>query len=130
MKISIVYFGIALVSFLSNVHASGSEFSFHINYNDVAQSYDRSPLNVAISQGDIETVNRFINYGADLNKIVNGMSPLMTAARYNKVEIIKLLISKGAVLSIENKRGYTALKYAEVSKAKEAVVLLKSILEK
>lgn len=130
MKKSIVYFGIALVSFLSIAHASGSKFSFHSNYNDVAQSYDRSPLNVAISQGDIETVNRFINYGADLNKIENGMSPLMTAARYNKVEIIKLLISKGAVLSIENKRGYTALKYAEVSKAKEAVVLLKSILEK
>lgn len=130
MKKSIVYFGIALVSFLSIAHASGSEFSINSNYNDVAQTYDRSPLNVAISQGDIETVNRFINYGADLNKIVNGMSPLMTAARYNKVEIIKLLISKGAVLSIENKRGYTALKYAEVSKAKEAMVLLKSIFEK
>lgn len=80
-------------------------------------------MNVAICQGDIETVKKFIVYGADINKILDGMSPLMVAARYNKVEIIKLLISGGAVLSIENERGYTALKYAEVSKVKDAVVL-------
>ncbi|MCC9070466.1 ankyrin repeat domain-containing protein [Flavobacterium sp. F-65] len=130
MKKSIVYLGIALVALVTNANASNTNFKSHINDKYIIQNYDRSPLNVAISQGDIEAVKKFIDYGADVNKILNGMTPLMAAARYNKVEIIKFLISKGASLDTKNERGYTALKYAEVSKAKDAVELLKSILKK
>jgi ankyrin repeat protein len=130
MKKSIVYLGIALVALVTNANASNTDFKSHINDKYIIQNYDRSPLNVAISQGDIEAVKKFIDYGADVNKILNGMTPLMAAARYNKVEIIKFLISKGASLDTKNERGYTALKYAEVSKAKDAVELLKSILKK
>ena len=130
MKKSIIYLGVALVALVSNAHASGSSYKSNSNDIHIIQNYDRSPLNVAISQGDIETVKKFIEYGADVNKIFDGMSPLMTAARYNKVEIIKFLISKGASLSTKNEKGYTALKYAEVSKAKDAVTLLNSMLQK
>jgi ankyrin repeat protein len=52
------------------------------------------------------------------------MSPLMVAARYNKVEIIKLLLQKGADLKQKNEKGFTALNYAEFSKATEAIALL------
>ena len=50
----------------------------------------------------------------------------MLAARYNNVEIIKLLLDKGATLSVKDDKGLTALKYAEASNAKEAIELLKT----
>ena len=53
------------------------------------------------------------------------MSPLMTAARYNKVEIIKVLLAAGARPSDKNEKGYTALKFAQLSNATEAIALLK-----
>lgn len=114
------------------VQGSSRSTSFNLlnTGKHIVQGYDRSPLNVAISKGDIEIVKKFIEYGASVNKVLDGMSPLMTAARYNKVEIMKLLVSKGAELETENEKGYTALKYAEVSKAKEAIAFLKTILKK
>mgnify|MGYP006191513899 CR=1 FL=1 len=55
------------------------------------------------------------------------MTPLMIAARYNRVEIIKLLIASGARTYEKNEKGYTALKYAELSNASEAIALLKDL---
>ena len=62
----------------------------------------------------------------DVNEASNGMTPLMVAARFNKVEIITLLISKGARVGDKDEKGFTALKYAELSKANEAISALKS----
>jgi ankyrin repeat protein len=124
MKKTIVYLGVALVAF-ANV-------SFATNFNSVSNSkyniefYDTStPLIVAISKGDLEVVKKFIEYGSDVNEKSNGMTPLMIAARYNKVEIIKVLIEKGAHLNDKDENGNTALKYAELSNATEAVAYLK-----
>ena len=80
---------------------------------------------VAISKGEIDLVKKLIDYGADVNEKSNGLTPLMIAARYNKVEIIKLLLANGAHLKEKNEIGITALKYAEISNAKEAIVFLK-----
>ena len=44
-----------------------------------------------------------------MNEKSNGMSPLMFAARYNKVEIIKILLSNGAILNAKDEKGFTAL---------------------
>jgi ankyrin repeat protein len=129
MKKSIVYLGVALVAFANVSLASGLDHKLFSNNKYIVQDYDRSPLNVAISRGDIETVKKFIYYGANVNKVLDGMSPLMAAARYNKVEIMKFLIDKGANPDTENESGYTALKYAEVSKAKEAVTFLKALVK-
>ena len=49
----------------------------------------------------------------------------MLAARYNQVEIIKFLLEKGADVSAKDERGYNAFKYAEMSKATDALLLLK-----
>ncbi|MCV9934426.1 ankyrin repeat domain-containing protein [Flavobacterium sp. LS1R47] len=132
MKKSIVFLGVAFMALTHVVQASSRSTSFKLLNTEkhIVQGYDRSPLNVAISRGDIETVKKFIEYGANVNKVLNGMSPLMAAARYNQVEIMKFLVSKGAELEAENEKGYTALKYAEVSKAKEAIAFLKTILKK
>ncbi|MBF7093473.1 ankyrin repeat domain-containing protein [Flavobacterium sp. ALJ2] len=121
MKKSMIYLGIALVVFTNVAQAS----EYKLFNNDTYSSYDVNPLNVAICKGDIETVKKLIENGANVNKFSGGLTPLMTAARYNKVEIIELLISKGANPYTTADNGYTALKFAEVSKAIDAVAILK-----
>jgi ankyrin repeat protein len=124
MKKSIVYLGVALVAF-ANVSLASNGNSFSEIKNKIEFSETITPLSVAISKGDIESVKKFIEYGADVNEKSNGMSPLMIAARYNKTEIIKFLLSKGARLNEKDENGFTALKYAELSNANEAIQFLK-----
>ena len=126
MKNSIVYLGMALVAFTNVSLASNTSF-FKEGKNVITVSYDASPLNIAISKGDIESVLKFIEYGADVNKKTEDMTPLMTAARYNKTEIIKILLAKGARPADKNEKGFTALKYAELSNATEAAAILKDL---
>ena len=124
MKKSIVYLGVALVAF-ANVSMASNVKSFSNDSHKLEFYETNTPLGFAISKGDLETVKKFIEYGADVNEISNGMTPLMIAARYNKVEIIKLLLSKGAHVNKKDEKGFTALKYAELSNANEAIQLLK-----
>lgn len=124
MKKSAVYLGLALVafanvSFASNSNSSNAKYSITSVYQDI------SALNVAISKGDMATVKKLVEYGADVNEKSNGMTPLMIAARYNKVEIIKFLLANGAKLKTKDDNGFTALKYAELSNANEAVQFLR-----
>jgi len=79
----------------------------------------------AIAKGDIETVKKLIDLGEDVNNKSNGMTPLMYAAKYNRVEIAELLIAKGAKMNTRSDKGYTALKLAELTNAKEVMELLK-----
>lgn len=88
-------------------------------------SYGNTPLCTTILKGDLETVKKFIEYGADVNESSNGMTPLMFAARYNKVAIVKLLLEKGANKGVKDEKGNTAVKYAELSNSAEVVTLLK-----
>jgi ankyrin repeat protein len=124
MKKTIICLGIALVAFSNVAVASNVQSSTHLN---VGTHYYTSvtPLCVAISKGELEVVKKFIEYGADVNEKSNGMTPLMLAARYNKVEIIKVLLANGATIDTKDEKGYTALKYAQLSSATDAVALLK-----
>jgi ankyrin repeat protein len=85
------------------------------------------PLCVAISKNDNDTAKKIIEYGADVNQRFNGMTPLMYAARYNNVEMIKMLLDKGANPSEKDSKGISAFKYAEMSNAKEALQLLNEV---
>jgi ankyrin repeat protein len=49
----------------------------------------------------------------------------MSAARYNKVDIIKYLLGKGADKKVKDQNGNTALRYAENSKSLDAIEVLK-----
>ncbi len=125
MKKTIIYLGITLMAFSSLSFASNTNF---IGNQKALNSYNVSPapLVVAISKGDVETVKQFIENGTKVNKKLNGLTPLMYAARYNKVEIIEYLLQKGADLDLTDSQGFTALKYAELSNAREAIAVLKS----
>jgi ankyrin repeat protein len=123
MKKSIICSGLALATFSNVAIASNSHQQTTTNNQLFLGS--PTPLCVAISKGEIDMVKKLIEYGADVNEKSNGMTPLMTAARYNKVEIIKVLLSKGAHLKQKDEKGFDALKYAELSNATDAAILLK-----
>ncbi len=89
-----------------------------------------SPFCISIAKGDYEMVKKMVELGSEVNKFSEGMTPLMYAARYNRLEIIKLLVANGAKINTKNAKGYTAMKYAELSGAKEAVALLLELKKK
>lgn len=122
MKKTIIILGLALVAF-TNV-AEANNVSNTTTSNSIVY-YGNSPLCNAILKGDLATVKKFIEYGTDVNEMSNGLTPLMLAARYNKVDILKYLVEKGADKKIKDERGNTAMKYAENSKSTEALEFLK-----
>lgn len=77
-------------------------------------------------QGDIETVQKLIDLGEDVNQKSLGMTPAIFAARYNKAEILQLLIDNGADLRIKSDKGFSVKKYAELSNATEALQVLEA----
>ena len=55
-----------------------------------------TPLVLAIIEGKEDHVKALLQNGADINKKVKGLYPTAWAARENRVEIVKLLLSKEA----------------------------------
>ena len=82
----------------------------------------------AIVKGDIETVQKLISLGEDVNQKSLGMTPAIVAARYNKAEILELLIAHGANLKIKSDKGYTAMKTAKMSNAVDALEVIQEAM--
>ncbi|WP_158974256.1 ankyrin repeat domain-containing protein [Cellulophaga sp. L1A9] len=127
MKNLVYTFGIIATMTMSNVASA------HVNPNDKSAKIETTsiknvaPLSIAVAKSDLNTVKKFIEFGADIEvkTEVNGMTPLMYAARYNNVSMIKLLLDNGADKDAVSKMGFTALKYAELSGATAVSALLK-----
>lgn len=83
----------------------------------------------AIVQGDLDTVKKLISLGEDVNQKSLGKTPAMFAARYNRAEILKVLIENGADLTLKCDRGFTVKKYAELSKAHDALNVIEEELQ-
>ncbi len=126
MKKSVIILGVALVAF-ANVSMAANHTTLAVNPKiEVSRNFS-APLHVAVSKGDLEVVKKFIAYGANVNEQSEDMTPLMIAARYNKVEIMKVLLENGARPEDKNEQGFTALKYAQLSNATEAIAILKDL---
>ncbi len=95
---------------------------------NVPSKVDVSLFCKAVMQGDLAMVQRMISLGEDVNQKSLGMTPAMYAARYNKVEILELLIQHGADLKQKSNQGFDAKKYAELSNATEALAVLEAAL--
>ncbi|MCV6629584.1 MAG: ankyrin repeat domain-containing protein [Flavobacteriaceae bacterium] len=110
-----------------SVHAStfsGKE----IASKEMTNKVQVSSFCMAVIKGDVEMVKKMIALGEDVNKKSFGKTPLMFAARYNKAEVVKVLIHSGAKLHVLCDRGFTAKRYAELSNAKDALAVLESAL--
>lgn len=57
---------------------------------------------IALRNGNIEFVQYFIENGYDVNQIYYPDTPLMAAAEYGQLDIVKYLISKGADVYVKN----------------------------
>ncbi|MBC3757317.1 MULTISPECIES: ankyrin repeat domain-containing protein [Hyunsoonleella] len=128
MKKTIILSAIALcVSFL-NVNAT-TTIENSADYG-IQAVYEVNPFCVSIAKGDFDTVKKLIDRGVDINQKSNGMTPVMYAAKFNRTEILKLLIEKGAKLKTKSDKGMTAMKYAKIHKATDAEAVLKEALTK
>ncbi len=96
----------------------------------ITATYDVNPFCKAIMAGDADTVKKLIELGVDVNEKSVGMTPAMFAARYNKPEILQMLIDDGANLKLKSDKGYTAKKYAEMSNASDALAVIETAMKK
>lgn len=78
------------------------------------------------SLGDVEQVEQSLQEGLDVNSAdEEGYSALQAAAENDHLEVVKLLLSKGA--DIAHRSPNTALELAEMAGNKEVVAYLKSL---
>lgn len=128
MKKTILTLSLAFMSLggglMANETRSNVKFASEISVAEV----ELSSFCKAIMQGDIDTVKRMIELGEDINKKSLGLTPAMYAARYNKAKVLQMLINHGANLKIKSDKGFSAKKYAELSNATDALVILEVAL--
>ncbi|MFK7833084.1 MAG: ankyrin repeat domain-containing protein [Winogradskyella sp.] len=130
MKKSTVALALALGFSIFNLNASNELRVSMQSASSLQQTIEISPLCKAVATGNTDEVNRLIGNGADVNAKSNGMMPIHYAAKYNRVELIKVLITAGSEIHESCDKGYTALRHAEKSHAKDAALFLKRFKKK
>ena len=126
MKKSIIISTIALSFSLGTVNATPVS-STHNTVENV-KYFKVNSFCVSIALGDIDTVMKLLSLGEDVNQVSNGMTPAMYAAKFNRTEILELLINHGADLKTRNDKKMTAAKYAEIHGAEKAAVIIERAL--
>ena len=125
MKKSAVIIAIALGFSFTTLQATNDIVTTSTYETVTKRSVD--PFCISIVKGDIDTVKKLIELGQDVNKKSNGMTPAMYAAKYNRLDVLKLLVDKGARLNVKSAKGMTAKKYAELSNAQDALAFIKEL---
>ena len=125
MKKSISIFFLASVFTVfgsyANMAAVSTDTNLTLTVND-----DITALCQAAMKGDVEKVRSLIALGEELNEKSKGLTPAMYAARYNKAEVLKVLMLNGANMNIKSDKGYTAKDYATMSNAKDVMQVIES----
>lgn len=111
---------------LSGAYANSSAINGIAEEVVVSKNDNISSLCKAAMQGDVEKVRSLIATGESVNEKSLGMTPAMYAARYNKAEVMKVLLLNQANLNIKSDQGYTVKEYAEMSKAKDVLDVINS----
>ncbi|MBS9464220.1 ankyrin repeat domain-containing protein [Flagellimonas sp. 389] len=130
MKKTIVTVAAACLFVVAGVSANSSTSTPEPIFVSSIASVNLSSFCKAIVQGDLDTVKKLIELGEDVNQKSLGMAPIHYAARYNKPEIMELLISNGANLKKRCDKGYSVKKHAELSSATEVLEVLKLAMKK
>ena len=129
MKKSVVVLALALGFSISNLNATNQISTSNV-YEGIVQPVEVSPLCKAVVIGDTAEVKRLINNGVDVNAKSNGMMAIHYAAKYNRIDMIKILITAGSKIHEPCDLGYTALRHAQKTKAKDAALFLKRFKDK
>ena len=114
----------ALGSSFGSINASNTILSSKVNSVNINPS-EANPLVKAVATGDTKAVDSFIKQGVDINAEYNGMLPIHYAAKYNRVDILKALITAGADVHVASDSGLTPVRYAEKFGANDAAQFLK-----
>ena|SRR6056297_2287757 len=123
MKKSILFLLSIGILTLSNSYANTDVANPKVN---ITVNDNISLLCKAAMQGDVEKVRSLIATGERVNEKSLGMTPAMYAARYNKPEVLKVLMLNQANLNIKSDQGYTVKEYAKMSKATQVLAILDS----
>lgn len=126
MKKTIIISAIALCFSTVTIHAKSTHSNID-NFN-VETVFKVNSFCISIAKGDLETVKKLLALGEDVNQMSDGMTPVMYAAKYNRTEILELLIANGADLKVKSDKKMTAIKYAEIHGAKDAYQMLEKAL--
>ncbi len=124
MRKTVLAFAVVALTMVGSTYAANKSEPTTTIEAKISFSAELSSFCKAIMQGDIETVKRMIELGEDVNKKSLGMTPAIFAARYNKAEILKLLIANGADLKRKSDNGWSIRKHAELSNAKDALEVI------
>ncbi|SFU27651.1 Ankyrin repeat-containing protein [Pustulibacterium marinum] len=128
MKKLMLIFALALTVLAANANPFINEDP--VKPNPAVEIILKTPLNPfckAIVLGDVKTVKRMIVLGEDINQKCLGKTPLMYAARFNKAEILSILLENGAKTKTKSDQlKFTAKRFAELSNATDALEILKA----
>lgn len=128
MKKTIIFSAIALCFSMGTVHAKPSNFNG--DSHSVVKILGVNSFCISIAKGDIETVKTLLSLGEDVNQKSDGMTPAMYAAKYNRTDILELLIANGANLKVKSNKNKTAADYAKLHGATEALTIIEQVLLK
>ncbi|WP_240729840.1 MULTISPECIES: ankyrin repeat domain-containing protein [Flavobacteriaceae] len=125
MKKRILTLGVAMafMAVVSNVEARTTDSAPIMKWNTLT-NVNVSSFCKAIIKGDKEMVLKMIEMGEDVNQKSLGKTPAHYAARYNRPEIMKVLIKNGANLNKRCDQGFTVKKYAELADASAVLEVL------
>ena len=124
MKKTVTVLALALSLSIPTLNASNPEI-LSTPISLVEDNTNVSALCPAVAKGEIEKVKQLLNNGVDVNKKSNGMQPIHYAARHNRVDIIKVLITAGSDIHTPCDKGYSAISHAQKTNAVEAAEFLK-----
>ena len=125
MKKSAVILALALGFSVSQLNATNDTFTSNDFEVVTVTNSEVTPLCKAVALGNLEEVEKLIKKGADINQKSNGMKPIHYAAKFNRVKIIRALLTAGADVHEPCDKGYSPLRHAQITEADDAILFLK-----
>lgn len=88
--------------------------------------FDEKSFHAAAGASDKIAIAAFIDAGININSqnASDGRTPLISAAARGDLEVVKLLVERGADVNVKDKKGYTALFHAIEAMYEEVAQLL------
>lgn len=96
---------------------------------DAVDEFGLTPLANSVTgiQIEISKTKKLVDLGAKINVIASsGLSPLFLAVSSNNIEMVKFLLSRGALLSESDTEDFSILEFAKKEGYQDIYLLLKS----